>query len=126
MILIIFWINAVRYSKEHKADTRARIVRAASIRLREKGAQAGCIMTGERVDEAAAVKAARMFPGLKGVDIKALGIPSMDEYIAAYCKRTGCAGIPPSPSSASGSGASRVHRTTPSWRGSPDAMPSAY
>jgi carbamoyl-phosphate synthase small subunit len=37
--------------------------------LREKGAQAGCIMTGERVDEAAAVKAARMFPGLKGMDL---------------------------------------------------------
>jgi len=37
--------------------------------VREKGAQAGCIMTGERVDEAAAVKAARMFPGLKGMDL---------------------------------------------------------
>jgi carbamoyl-phosphate synthase small subunit len=37
--------------------------------LREKGAQAGCIMTGERVDENAAVKAARMFPGLKGMDL---------------------------------------------------------
>jgi len=34
-----------------------------------------------------------MFPGLKGVDIKALGIPSMEEYIAAYCKRTGRTGI---------------------------------
>jgi carbamoyl-phosphate synthase small subunit len=37
--------------------------------LREKGAQAGCIMTGEKVDENAAVKAARMFPGLKGMDL---------------------------------------------------------
>ena len=37
--------------------------------LREKGAQAGCIMTGEKVDAAAAVKAARMFPGLKGMDL---------------------------------------------------------
>ncbi|MGH8305989.1 MAG: glutamine-hydrolyzing carbamoyl-phosphate synthase small subunit [Steroidobacteraceae bacterium] len=37
--------------------------------LREKGAQAGCIMTGEHVDEAAAVKAARKFPGLKGMDL---------------------------------------------------------
>ncbi len=37
--------------------------------LREKGAQAGCIMTGERVDEAAAVRAARAFPGLKGMDL---------------------------------------------------------
>jgi carbamoyl-phosphate synthase small subunit len=37
--------------------------------LREKGAQAGCIMTGEQVDEAAAVKAASKFPGLKGMDL---------------------------------------------------------
>ena len=37
--------------------------------LREKGAQAGCIMTGEQVDASAAVKAARKFPGLKGMDL---------------------------------------------------------
>jgi len=37
--------------------------------LREKGAQSGCIMTGEQVDQAAAVKAARKFPGLKGMDL---------------------------------------------------------
>ena len=37
--------------------------------LREKGAQAGCIMTGEQADEAAAVKLARKFPGLKGMDL---------------------------------------------------------
>jgi carbamoyl-phosphate synthase small subunit len=37
--------------------------------LREKGAQAGCIMTGEKVDENAAVKLARKFPGLKGMDL---------------------------------------------------------
>ena len=37
--------------------------------LREKGAQAGCIMTGERVEEAVAVRAARAFPGLKGMDL---------------------------------------------------------
>jgi carbamoyl-phosphate synthase small subunit len=37
--------------------------------VREKGAQPGCIMTGERADEAAAIKAARMFPGLKGMDL---------------------------------------------------------
>src|SRR6202167_3372066 len=37
--------------------------------LREKGAQSGCIMTGERLDEAAAVRAARAFPGLKGMDL---------------------------------------------------------
>jgi len=37
--------------------------------LREKGAQAGCIMTGDQVDQNAAVKAARRFPGLKGMDL---------------------------------------------------------
>jgi len=37
--------------------------------LREKGAQAGCIMTGDKVDETMAVKAARKFPGLKGMDL---------------------------------------------------------
>lgn len=37
--------------------------------LREKGAQAGCIMAGDNLDEAAAVKAAQAFPGLKGMDL---------------------------------------------------------
>lgn len=37
--------------------------------LREKGAQAGCIMTGENLDENAAVHAARRFPGLAGMDL---------------------------------------------------------
>ncbi len=37
--------------------------------LREKGAQAGCIVAGDAVDEAAALEAARAFPGLKGMDL---------------------------------------------------------
>ena len=37
--------------------------------LREKGAQSGCIMTGEQPDQNAAIKAARKFPGLKGMDL---------------------------------------------------------
>ncbi len=37
--------------------------------LREKGAQNGCIMAGENIDEAKAVEAARNFPGLKGMDL---------------------------------------------------------
>jgi carbamoyl-phosphate synthase small subunit len=37
--------------------------------LREKGAQSGCIMTGENIDESAAVRAAKKFPGLKGMDL---------------------------------------------------------
>lgn len=34
-----------------------------------------------------------MFRGLKGVDFKALGIPSEEEYVALYCQRTGRDGI---------------------------------
>ena len=37
--------------------------------LRERGAQAGCIMTGEKIDPATAVRAAGKFPGLKGMDL---------------------------------------------------------
>jgi carbamoyl-phosphate synthase small subunit len=55
---------------------RGRLVAIAGIdtrkltrRLREHGAQSGCIMTGEHIDEAAAVKAAGKFPGLKGMDL---------------------------------------------------------
>jgi carbamoyl-phosphate synthase small subunit len=55
---------------------RGRIVAIAGIDtrrltrlLREKGAQSGCIMTGEKLDDAAAVRAARAFPGLKGMDL---------------------------------------------------------
>ncbi|MFW6299628.1 MAG: phosphotransferase [Oceanicaulis sp.] len=32
--------------------------------------------------------------GFLGVDLKALGIPTEEEYVAAYCKRTGRDGIP--------------------------------
>jgi len=37
--------------------------------IRDTGAQAGCIMTGEKIDEHAAIRAARKFPGLKGMDL---------------------------------------------------------
>ena len=40
--------------------------------LREKGAQNGCIMAGEGLDEHAAIAAARKFPGLKGMDLAKL------------------------------------------------------
>jgi aminoglycoside phosphotransferase (APT) family kinase protein len=36
----------------------------------------------------------REFRGLKGYDLPALGIPAEDEYVAAYCRRTGRTGIP--------------------------------
>jgi len=37
--------------------------------LRDKGAQNGCILAGDDVDEARALAAARAFPGLKGMDL---------------------------------------------------------
>ncbi len=37
--------------------------------LREKGAQNGCLMAGDNIDEAAAVEQAKAFPGLKGMDL---------------------------------------------------------
>ncbi len=37
--------------------------------LRDKGAQSGCIVAGDHIDEALAVDAARAFPGLKGMDL---------------------------------------------------------
>ncbi len=37
--------------------------------LREKGAQAGCLLCGDAPDEAAALRAAQAFPGLQGMDL---------------------------------------------------------
>ena len=37
--------------------------------LREQGAQSGCLMAGDAIDEAAALSLARDFPGLKGMDL---------------------------------------------------------
>ncbi|WP_211677204.1 MULTISPECIES: glutamine-hydrolyzing carbamoyl-phosphate synthase small subunit [unclassified Moritella] len=37
--------------------------------LREKGAQAGCIIAGENLDETHALELAKAFPGLKGMDL---------------------------------------------------------
>lgn len=37
--------------------------------LREKGAQNGCIMAGDNLDEALALEKAKEFPGLKGMDL---------------------------------------------------------
>ncbi|MBB4858372.1 aminoglycoside phosphotransferase (APT) family kinase protein [Novosphingobium chloroacetimidivorans] len=33
-------------------------------------------------------------PGLQGADLEALGIPSEQDYVTSYCRRTGRAGIP--------------------------------
>ncbi len=58
------------YLKRHKVigladiDTR-RLTRV----LREKGAQNGCLMAGDNIDEAKALELARAWPGIKGMDL---------------------------------------------------------
>ena len=47
--------------------------------LREKGAQSGCLQAGAAIDEAAALAAARAFPGLKGLDL-AQEVTTPDPY----------------------------------------------
>jgi len=37
--------------------------------LRDKGAQNGCIVVGDHIDETAAIEKAKSFPGLKGMDL---------------------------------------------------------
>jgi carbamoyl-phosphate synthase small subunit len=53
--------------------------------LREQGAQAGCIMAGDSLDEATALSMARGFPGLKGMDL-AKQVTTAE----AYSWRQGC------------------------------------
>jgi len=47
--------------------------------LREKGAQNGCLVAGERINEQAALAAARAFPGLKGMDL-AKEVTTSEQY----------------------------------------------
>ena len=69
--------------------------------LRDKGAQDGCIMAGN-IDEAAALKAAQGFPGLKGMDlakvVSCTQTQSWDEGVwalgAGYGKSYGKLGAP--------------------------------
>jgi carbamoyl-phosphate synthase small subunit len=58
------------YLRKHKVVGIADIdTRKLTRILREKGAQSGCIVAGENIDAAAAVAAAREWPGLKGMDL---------------------------------------------------------
>ncbi|HEB67073.1 MAG TPA: carbamoyl-phosphate synthase small subunit [Gammaproteobacteria bacterium] len=58
------------YLRRHKRVAIAGIdTRKLTRLLREKGAMNGCIVAGDDIDEAAAVAAAREFPGLKGMDL---------------------------------------------------------
>ncbi|MGH8454799.1 MAG: glutamine-hydrolyzing carbamoyl-phosphate synthase small subunit [Nevskiales bacterium] len=61
--------SLTEYLKRHNVVAIADIdTRRLTRILREKGAQNGCIMVG-RVDQAEALKRAREFPGLKGMDL---------------------------------------------------------
>ena len=62
--------------------------------LREKGAQSGCLLAGEQVDEQLALEAARAFPGLKGMDL-AKEVTTHRPYQWAQGSWTLEAGLPP-------------------------------
>lgn len=85
------------YLREHRIvgiagiDTR-RLTRI----LREKGAQGGCIMAGEGIDEDAAIDAARAFPGLKGLDL-AREVTTHEPYEWAQGSWTLGGGLPEAP-----------------------------
>ena len=58
------------YLARHKVVAIADIdTRRLTRILREKGAQNGCIMAGDKLDEQAAIAAAKEFAGLKGMDL---------------------------------------------------------
>jgi carbamoyl-phosphate synthase small subunit len=66
--------------------------------LRDKGAQSGCIMTGENIDQSAAVRAAKKFPGLKGMDLaKAVSTKKIYQWNDGLIWKT--AAKPPRPQS---------------------------
>lgn len=59
-----------RYLREHGVPAIAEIdTRRLTRILREKGAQNGCLMAGDAIDEEAAIAAARSFGGLQGLDL---------------------------------------------------------
>jgi carbamoyl-phosphate synthase small subunit len=64
--------------------------------LREKGAQAGCILAGDALDEQAALAAARAFPGLKGMDL-AKEVTTHQPYLWAQGSWTLEGGTPTAP-----------------------------
>ena len=64
--------------------------------LREKGAQNGCIMAGDNLDEQAAIAAAKGFPGLKGMDL-AKEVTTHQPYEWAQGSWTLQGGLPEAP-----------------------------
>ncbi len=58
------------YLQRHQVAAIAGIdTRRLTRLLREKGAQAGCLMAGAKLEAAAAIETARAFPGLTGMDL---------------------------------------------------------
>jgi len=64
--------------------------------LREKGAQNGCLVAGDGIDETAAITAARSFPGLEGMDL-AKEVSTHDAYEWVEGKWTLESGLPETP-----------------------------
>jgi carbamoyl-phosphate synthase small subunit len=62
--------------------------------LREKGAQNGCLVAGEHIDEKAALEAARAFPGLKGMDL-AKEVTTREQYAWTQGSWSLEGGLPP-------------------------------
>lgn len=62
--------NLSDYLVENKVVSIADIdTRKLTRILREKGAQNGCLVAGDNIDAEQAIKAAKAFPGLKGIDL---------------------------------------------------------
>ena len=83
------------YLKKHGIVAIAGIdTRALTRVLREKGAQAGCIMAGT-IDEAKAIAEAKAFPGLAGMDLaKVVTVESPYEWSEGEWSLTGFQAVP--------------------------------
>ncbi|PLY13798.1 MAG: carbamoyl-phosphate synthase small subunit [Sedimenticola sp.] len=64
--------------------------------LREKGAQSGCIIAGDAIDQADGLSSAKAFPGLKGMDL-AKEVTTSIPYEWAQGSWTLEEGLPPAP-----------------------------
>ena len=82
-LLASSWRNEMSladYLAKHKVVAIADIdTRRLTRVLREKGAQNGCVVAGENIDEQAAIAKAKAFVGLKGMDL-AKEVTTTDQY----------------------------------------------
>ena len=69
------------YLREHQVVSIANIdTRRLTRLLREKGAQNGCLVAGEKIDSDAAIQAAKGFAGLQGMDL-AKEVSTQQSYV---------------------------------------------